>query len=150
MTPTATSHSDDNPPGPTLAEFESLEINAGDFDHEAHLYVAWCYLQQFDLLASIERYRSVLIRLTQKLGVPEKFHETITWFYLVAVAEHATGEAATDWEAFKGRNPQLFARSPSIIRRFYSEDRLMSEEARKLFVLPDLSPYSGSNISSID
>lgn len=129
-------------PGPTIERFEALDIVPADFDHEAHIYVAWSYLQRFDLLASIERYRSVLRRLTEKFGVPDKYHETITWFYLIGVAERAIGEAASDWSGFRDQNPELFARNPSIIRRFYSESRLTSEAAKRTFVLPDLSPLS--------
>lgn len=129
-----------NAPGPTIEAFEALDVDPAAFDHEAHLYVAWSYLQRLDLLASIERYRSVLRRLTQKLGVPGKYHETITWFYMIGVSERATGAAAADWKVFKISNPDLFAKRPTVIQRFYSEDRLMSEKARQTFVLPDLSP----------
>ena len=130
-------------PGPTLKDFEALDVDPSAFGHEAHIYVAWSYLQQMDLLASIDRYRSVLRLLTQKLGVPGKYHETVTWFYMIGVSERATGDAATDWKAFKMSNPDLFAREPSIIQRFYSEGRLMSDKARQTFVLPDLSPDKG-------
>lgn len=127
-------------PGSTLAQFEALEVVPEEFGHEAHVYVAWSYLQKFDLLVSIDRYRSALRRLTAKLGVPGKYHETMTWFYMIKVAERATGDAATDWATFKKLNGDLFERGPGIIGRFYSETRLMSEEARNMFVLPDLSP----------
>ena len=129
-------------PGPTIEQFEALDIVPGNFNHEAHIYFAWSYLQRFDLLTSIERYRSALRRLTEKFGVPDKYHETITWFYLIGVAERAIGEAASDWSRFRDQNPELFARNPSIIRRFYSESRLASEAAKRTFVLPDLSPLS--------
>ena len=127
-------------PGPTLDAFEALAVEPGEFDHEAHLYVAWRYLQAFDLLASIDRYRSVLRRLTRKFGVADKYHETITWFYLIQVAERATGNAASDWLTFKDENADLFARNPDIIRRYYSDARLRSDAARKNFVLPDILP----------
>lgn len=127
-------------PGPSIEQFEALEVVPGEFDHEAHIYVAWSYLKRFDLLASIDRYRSVLKRLTRKFGVPDKYHETITWFFLIGVAERATGEAALDWHSFKAQNADLFVRNPSVIRRFYSDTRLNSDAARKTFVLPDLSP----------
>jgi hypothetical protein len=127
-------------PGPSIEAFEALDVDPANFNHEAHIYVAWSYLQKLDLLASIDRYRSVLRQLTAKLGVPGKYHETITWFYMIGVSERATGAAASDWQAFKDGNPDLFAGEPSIIRRFYSEGRLMSDKARQTFVLPDLSP----------
>jgi hypothetical protein len=127
-------------PGPDIAQFEALDVSPSAFDHEAHIYVAWSYLRELDPLTSIDRYRSVLRRLTAKLGVPDKYHETITWFYLLAVAERAIGNAATDWNVFKRRNPELFQRNPGLIRNYYSESRLMSDTARQQFVLPDLSP----------
>jgi len=129
-----------NQPGPSIGQFEALEVLPGEFDHEAHIFVAWSYLKEFDLLSSIDRYRSVLKRLTRKFGVPDKYHETITWFYLVSVAERATGEAAVNWHIFKTQNADLFVRNPSVIRRFYSDARLKSDVARTTFVLPDLSP----------
>ncbi len=129
-----------NKTGPSIAKFEALDVKPEEFDHASHLFVAWSYVQEFDLLESIDRYRSVLRRLTQKLGVPDKYHETITWFYLIRVAERATGEAATDWRKFKEENSDLFARNPGIIRHYYSHARLMSNQARNSFVLPDLSP----------
>ena len=127
------------PPGPTIEQFEALDFEVASFDHEAHVFVAWSYLQNCDLLEAIRRYRQTLVRLTTRLGIPDKYHETITWFYMVAVAEAAVDDAATDWSFFKARNPALFRRSPSIVRDFYSEDRLMSAKARSLFVLPDLA-----------
>ncbi len=127
-------------PGPTIEQFEALEVDPQAFDHAAHIYVAWSYLQEMDLLASIDRYRSALRRLTQKFGVPDKYHETITWFYMIGVAERAVGNAASDWQAFRDANPDLFSRDPDIVSRFYTEGRLMSDEARQTFVLPDLSP----------
>ena len=126
-------------PGPSLAEFEAHAFEVASFDHEAHVYVAWLYLQEFDLLESIDRFRRTLISLTRKLGMPGKYHETITWFYMIAVAEGATGPAADNWELFKQRNPALLRRSPGIIRDYYSEGRLMSDMARASFLLPDLA-----------
>ncbi len=119
-----------------VAAFEDATIDAAEFEHEAHLLVGWRYLQDYTLLESITRYSGALKRLTRKLGVPNKYHETITWFYLIKIAER---KAATDWAAFKTANPDLFERNPSIIQQYYSESLLSSECARQAFVLPDLS-----------
>ena len=122
-----------------VAAFENATIDAAEFDHEAHLLVGWRYLQDYSLLDSIKRFSSALRTLTRKLGVPTKYHETITWFYLIKIAERCGGKAPTDWAAFKTANPDLFERNPSIIQRYYSESLLSSECARLAFVLPDLS-----------
>lgn len=125
-------------PGPTIEAFENLDIDPAQFDHTAHLYVAWSYLQTNELLTSIARYRKTLRRLTEKIGVPEKYHETITWFFLIAVAERTGRTTQGDWDAFAKNNSDLFTRHPSLVRRFYSAEQLNSDLARKMFVLPDL------------
>ncbi len=124
-------------PGPSIDEFEALDVDPERFDHQAHVYVAWLYLQQCDLLESIDRYRSTLKRLTAKFGVPGKYHETITWFFLIAVAEGATGDAAADWSVFREENSLLFGGSPNIVDRCYSGERINSDKARMIFLLPD-------------
>jgi hypothetical protein len=119
-----------------VVEFENATIDAAEFDHEAHVLVGWRYLQDYSLLDSIKRYSGALQRLTRKLGVPTKYHETITWFYLIKTAER---KAQTDWAAFKTTNPDLFERNPSLVQQYYSESLLSSDDARQAFVFPDLS-----------
>lgn len=124
--------------GPTIDDFEALAIDAQRFDHQSHVFVAWSYLREYDLLVSIARYRSTLRRLTRKLGVPGKYHETITWFFMVVVAERIDSDPAADWDVFVEQNQDLFASPPGILGKFYSSDRLDSAAARRQFLLPDL------------
>lgn len=124
-------------PGPTIAEFEALQIDPAQFDHRSHLYVAWSYLVELDLIQAIDRYRSTLKRLTRKLGVPGKYHETITWFFMIVVAERIQQNPSSDWPAFVEKNADLFASDPGLVEHFYSRSRLDSEAARQQFLLPD-------------
>ena len=123
-----------------FAEFKAATVNPAEFDHEAHVLVAWCYLQDDDLLPAIEKYSAALKTLTRKLGVEGKYHETITWFYMIAVAERLEKSTRGAWLDFKSVNNDLFAREPSLIQQFYSNAHLMSENARRVFVLPDIAP----------
>lgn len=123
--------------GPSIRQFEELDIDPDAFGHEAHLYVAWTYLADLDLLAAIDRYRSTLRRLTIKLGVPGKYHESITWLYMIAVAERRRDLPTDDWPAFKEANADLFAPGGAFVRRYYKAATLESEAARQQFVLPD-------------
>lgn len=121
-------------------EFKDASVDPAEFNHEAHVLVAWRYLQDDELLPAIEKYSNALKTLTRKLGVEGKYHETITWFYMIAVGERLAGTNDTDWPGFKAANDELFARKPSLIQQYYSSDHLMSDNARRVFVLPDLSP----------
>jgi len=123
-----------------FAEFKAATVDPGEFDHEAHVLVAWRYLQDDELLPAIAKYSAGLKTLTRKLGVASKYHETITWFYMIAVGERLVNTGNTDWPRFKANNEDLFARKPSLIQQFYSNAHLMSENARHVFVLPDLAP----------
>ncbi len=119
---------------------ESGRIDPADFNHTAHIYVGWCYLQKLDVIDAIDRFRSALKRLTIKLGVPGKYNETITWFFMLMIAERRRGPAANDWACFRDANPELLVSSSAILQRYYSQDRLTSPTARELFLLPDKTP----------
>lgn len=119
---------------------ESGNIDPADFNHTAHIYVGWCYLQRLDIIDAIERFRAALRRLTIKLGVPGKYNETITWFFMLMIAEKRRGRAANDWAYFHDSNPELVGSASVILQRYYSQDRLTSATARELFLLPDKTP----------
>ncbi len=61
-----------------IADFERGDVDAEQFDHEAHVFVAWSYLQKYQLQESIARFCKALRKLTKKLGVASKYHETIS------------------------------------------------------------------------
>ncbi len=121
-----------------VAAFEKATLDPASFDHEAHILVAWHYLQELSLLDAISRFTSAIKQLTRKLGVASKYHETITWFYLIKIAERCKAEPGADWPRFRAANPDLFARKPTLVEKYYSRTLLASATARRMFVLPDL------------
>ena len=54
-------------PGVTIEAFEAGQIDADSFDHEAHVYLAWLYLERLPVLDAVQRY------LTVGLTVDEDF-----------------------------------------------------------------------------
>lgn len=127
-------------PEVSLQAFEDASIDPDLFDHEAHVYVAWLYLQECELDEALARFCAALKRLTIKLGIESKYHETITWFFMILIAERFTKPDSGDWQSFKRQNADLFATDPSIIKQHYSADRLGSALARTQFFLPDRLP----------
>lgn len=115
---------------------EALELGTIDveaFDHEAHVFAAWRFISDLPLPEAIERFSGALIRLTRDLGVPEKYHGTVTWFYMLLIAERR--QPGQEWAAFRAANEDLFERD--LLTRYYTSERLASDEARARFVLPD-------------
>jgi hypothetical protein len=127
-------------PSISIEAFEASAVDPDQFDHEAHVYVAWLYLQHHELNDAIARFCLALKRLTKKLGVESKYHETITWFFMISINERLQMRSSGDWASFKQENPDLFATNPSLIGRHYSGERLQSTLARTQFLLPDRLP----------
>jgi len=118
--------------------FENGTLQPGEFNHEAHIKVGWWYLRQYELLEAVTRFSAAIAHLTRKLGVADKYHETITFFYLLMIAERLGGSGGRNWTAFKADNPDLFARGPGLLQSYYSDELLHSAKARRQFVVPDL------------
>ena len=129
-------------PTVTLDEFESARVSAETFTHEAHVYVAWLYLQECSLADTLARYCRGLKGLTRKLGAEEKYNETITWFFVLTIADRRQQSPSRTWADFRDHNPDLLHHAGRLLADHYSPQRLASPLARQQFVLPDLSPLS--------
>ena len=119
----------------TIERFEAADIDPDRFDHEAHVNVAWLYVREYPLTEAIAKFDDGLKRLVKKLGAEGKYHATLTWFFMLSIAERA--EESESWQVFKQRNPDLVAGSKKMLSRYYSDDHLFSKRARERFVLPD-------------
>jgi hypothetical protein len=106
--------------------------------HEAHIYVAWLYLQRYPLHEATALFIAALKRLTAQLGIPGKYHETISWFFMLLIAERRGMQSSDDWHSFHRDHADLFARGDeNILNRYYSGELLRSDRARRAFMLPD-------------
>ena len=125
-----------------IAAFEAGAFDPAHFDHAAHVRVAWCYLQQCELGEAIRRFSHALRAITARLGIAAKYHETITWFFMIVIAERCARDPNADWDSFRCQNADLFR--GDLLHRHYSEGRLRSPLARRQFLLPDLAELHAS------
>jgi hypothetical protein len=121
---------------PLVQAFEATRIDAATFRHREHLYVAWCYLRAFPFEDAAARYVRHLRRLTVTLGVPEKFHATITWAYLALMSEAMEHSPGSGFDELMTRNPSLLDHRTGAITALYDRSLLESAEARRRFILP--------------
>lgn len=121
----------------TIDELENGTLDPGSFGHEGHIYMAWLYLEKFGPADAIGRFNSALIRLTAHLGVPEKYHATITWMFILLIEERRSVAEHKDWFSFRRNNDDLFADGIDVMQRYYSKELLWSDQARQSFILPD-------------
>jgi len=121
-----------------MAELEACTLPEDQFHHGNHVRAAWVYLTRLPTLEAMEKFSKALRRYAASLGKPDRYHETITWAYLLLVNEriHRT-ELAANWESFAAQNTDLLDWGNSILRRYYRAETLQSAHARHVFVMPD-------------
>lgn len=108
-----------------------------DFRHASHLHVAWVYLDESSSPnEAADKMRSTLQKFTAAAGKPEKYHETITLFWIHRLAREQTG--GNSIQAVVHAHPQFLEKDFPLA--YYSMDRLFSDEARHSWVEPDLKP----------
>ena len=120
---------------------ERGEISNKNFHHASHLRIAWVYLtESSSAQQAANKMRETLRRFAAAAGKPEKYHETITlfWVHLLSGAYAACGGKRL--EEVVHANPQLLEKDFPL--SYYSAERLFSDEARTSWVEPDLRPLS--------
>ncbi|MFY9662637.1 MAG: hypothetical protein WAJ97_18600 [Terriglobales bacterium] len=122
-----------------IAQFESSATPADGFHHADHVRLAFEYLCRYPALEALEGFSDALKRFAAAQGKAERYHETITWAYLLLVRERmARADRAQSWEEFAERNPDLLRWKGGILDRFYRKETLDSDLARMVFLFPDL------------
>lgn len=120
-----------------IRAFESAELPGDRFTHETHVRVAWTYLSRHPFAEALGKFDTALRRFADAKGASGKYHATITIAYLLLIAERLDATPGLDWPAFAAGNPDLLSQRPSILERYYTNDVLHSERARRVFVMPD-------------
>ncbi len=126
-----------------LRRFEDHSLPKEQWNHRAHLKVAYLYLNRFSQPEALERLRVGIQAYNAAQGIQDTptggYHETMTqvWLQLVYTALRQFGPADNADEFFDAQTQLCDKRTPLL---FYSRDLLMSPEAKRSFVAPDLAP----------
>jgi hypothetical protein len=127
-----------------MDDFESGRPPAGGFHHRDHVRVAWNYLRRHPLPEALGRFCGGLRRFAELQGAHGLYHETITVAYLLLIHERLVDHDELEWDAFAAVNQDLLAWKPSILDRLYTPERLASDRARRVFVMPDRAGAASS------
>jgi hypothetical protein len=120
--------------------FVDTTLPAGEFHHQQHVEVAWLFIQKFGMPAALREFSDAIKRFADAKGATGLYHETITWAFLLIIAERQARCGAVTWDDFAAANADLLVWKPSILERYYSSEVLKSDLARKVFVFPDRGP----------
>ena len=116
--------------------FEDGAVTPADFDHVAHVRIAWVYLRE---AASVEealpRMRDAIRRFAAAAGASQKYHETITVLWMRLLADVRARGASGELSDVLRAHPALADKELPL--QYYSRERLFSDEARAAWVEPD-------------
>jgi hypothetical protein len=123
-----------------IRSFEEGSLPRVEWTHAKHLTVALWYLLQHPRDEATRRIRHGIQSYNLRVGNRTGFHETITLAWIAVITgflesrdrERPLADLAGELIAVCGEKDYLL--------RFYSRDRLFSDEARHRWVTPDLEP----------
>jgi len=122
-----------------LDKFIDTTLPSDQFHHQQHVQVAWMFVQEFGMPRALSEFTRALKRFADAKGATGLYHETITWAFLLLIADRQARNPADTWETFEAGNADLLAWKPSILERYYSKELLSSDLARRTFLMPDLT-----------
>jgi len=124
--------------------FEARTLPKSDWTHAAHLVVGLTYVLHKPLPDAMRCMRDRVRAYNEATGVANTattgYHETITRFFIVAIAQHVARASDADFDAIASTlltGPCADSRAPL---HFWSKERLMSTEARAMWIEPDRHP----------
>lgn len=112
------------------------------FTHQAHLRLAWIYLQNFSIDEAVKHVCEDLFRYVLHLGATDKYHNTLTVASVNVIAHFQRKFPSTTFEEFLLNYPQLSDNFKEILLTYYSPELLYSQVAKDSFVEPDLLPFT--------
>lgn len=122
-----------------LLQFGNCTFPPELFDHKAHLRLAWLQIKQYGIEQALENCCEYISGFASFHGDHQKFNKTITNASVYAV-QHFMEDEHT-FEEFIEKNPQLLSDLKALINSHYSYDIFVVENARKLFIEPDVQPF---------
>ncbi|NER78461.1 MAG: hypothetical protein F6K42_02570 [Leptolyngbya sp. SIO1D8] len=124
-----------------LKAFEMATLSVEEWNHYAHIRMAFLYLRDYSFNDAILRIRAGIQHFNQVHQKPETptsgYHETLTvsWASVTAAALQ-TSPSTANFETFIAANPHLL--NKTLLRHYYSTARILSPEAKTTFVSPDM------------
>lgn len=118
---------------------ERGKIANESFHHLSHLHVAWVYLSESPSAEeAAAKMRNTLQQFAASVGKAEKYHETITLFWVRLLSGIRALRPDETLEEIVQSDPQLLKKNFPLT--YYSPERLSSQEARVSWLEPDLKP----------
>lgn len=123
-----------------LESFEECSLPEDQWTHEAHVRMAWLYLQRKPLSEAILVVRDGIKRYNASLKKSLAYHETITQAFLHLISHRMRRSGSCQpFADFCNENPDLLDRNMTALLMYYRKETLFSQVARAAFLKPDLA-----------
>jgi hypothetical protein len=125
--------------------FNNCTLPRSEWHHPAHLTVALWYLTHYGEQEAITLLRQGIQTYNAKVGIQTTkdggYHETLTLFWISMVRHYllTINQSNTFPELANGLIQKY--EDKNLPFKYYSRDLLMSWEARKTWIEPDLQPF---------
>jgi hypothetical protein len=121
-----------------LSSFTACTLPPEQFSHAGHIRLAWINLQRHSFDQAADATCRGIRAYAAHLGAAAKFHTTITVALMHLLRAAGAADRNTSWYQFVGANQDLVHNARAVLARYYSPQRLDSEQARERFLAPDL------------
>lgn len=127
-----------------VRSFEKCTLPRNEWTHQAHLIVALWYLTRYSETEVVELLRDRIQKYNAAQGIKTTqysgYHETITLFWIQIVRNFLAAEGINFPLVHLANYLLLGYGDKNLPFEYYSHQLLMSWEARKHWVEPDLKP----------
>ncbi|MFC4220366.1 hypothetical protein [Flagellimonas marina] len=122
--------------------FERGSLEPKLFNHEAHLRLAWIYIQNHGEQIAIEKSCSSIKHFDAIHGKGDKFHTTITVAAVKVVHHFIKKSKSNTFADFIEEFPNLKTAFKEILNQHYELNIFSSDGARSAYIAPDKLPFN--------
>ena len=127
-----------------VRSFEDATVSRDDWKHAEHLVVALYYLSHHDMETATTKMREGILNLLKNgfnvdLTKEMPYHETITVFWMHTLNKYNLSTNGTS--LLDKANEVAVKYDKDYPLRFYTRERLFSDEARASFIDGDIQPF---------
>ena len=111
----------------------------GRFGHRQHVHLTWSTIGRYGPDGALRRIVAFIQHVAAARGVPEKYNETVSRFWVRIVAHAMESSSSQDgFEPFVEQHPALLDKELAL--RHWSPAALWSDVAKREWVEPDVRP----------
>jgi hypothetical protein len=127
-----------------VKSFEEASVPRDEWKHAEHLVVALYYVSHHDIVTAALKMRNGILNLLRNgfgvdLTKEMPYHETVTLFWIRVIAKF---NASKNGASLSERVAEMIGKfDKDYPLKFYTRERLFSEDARAVFTEPDIKQF---------